>query len=496
MGRYICIHGHFYQPARENPWTGVVESQESARPYHDWNERITAECYAPNAAVRISDGQERIINNYAKISFDFGPTLLSWLEAHAPKVYRAILEADQTGWESFSGHGSALAQAYNHMILPLANRRDKRTQVLWGIRDFEHRFKRSPEGLWLPETAVDLETLEIMAELGLRFTILAPHQASHVRPLGCSEWQDVSGGRVDPTMAYALRLSSGRSIALFFYESSISRAVAFEGLLNDGAKFAERLLNAFSGGEARPKLVHIATDGETYGHHHRGGEMALAYALHKIESEGLARLTTYGEYLKGHPPTYEVQIIENTSWSCAHGVERWRSDCGCRVSERAGWSQGWRAPLREALDWLRDSLIPRYGEKAGEFLGDPWRARDEYISVILDRSPQSVAQFITNHAVRPLTEEEKGLVFKLLELQRQAMLMFTSCGWFFDDPSGLETVQILRHAARAIQLGEELFAAPLERYFLQLLQQAKSNIPEQGDGRQIYERSARAVDAS
>ena len=312
MSRYICVHGHFYQPPRENPWLEAIESQDAAYPYHDWNERITAECYTPNATSRILDANGRIVqivNNYAKISFNFGPTLLPWLEENAPDVYRAILAADQESQQAFSGHGSALAQAYNHMILPLASRRDKYTQVLWGIRDFEYRFGRKPEGMWLPETAVDLETLDIMAELGVQFTILDSHQASRVRRMGSRTWSDVSGGRVHLTRVYTLDLPSGRQINLFFYDGPISRAVAFEGLLARGEGFAERLLGAFSETERRPQLIHIATDGETYGHHHRYGEMALAYALHYIQSNNLASLTNYGEYLERHPPADQVEIF-------------------------------------------------------------------------------------------------------------------------------------------------------------------------------------------
>ncbi|HET8916453.1 MAG TPA: glycoside hydrolase, partial [Candidatus Binatia bacterium] len=359
MKRYICIHGHFYQPPRENPWLESVELQDSAYPYHDWNERVTAECYAPNSVSRILDGDNQIIqlvNNYSKISFNFGPTLLAWLEAKAPDVYDAILEADRESQKNFSGHGSALAQVYNHMILPLANARDRRTQILWGIRDFQRRFKRLPEGMWLPETAVDIESLEILAELGIRFTILAPHQADRVRPIGGRVWHDVSGSRIDPTQAYEQRLPSGRKIALFFYDGPIARAVAFEGLLSSGEHLANRLVGAFDDGRNRPQLVHIATDGESYGHHHRFGDMALAYALNTIESNQLAQLTNYGEYLERHLPTHQVEIIEKTSWSCFHGIDRWWSNCGCNSGGRPGWNQEWRTPLRGALDTLRDSL--------------------------------------------------------------------------------------------------------------------------------------------
>ncbi len=491
MERYICIHGHFYQPPRENAWLEFVELQDSAHPYHDWNERITAECYAPNAASRILDGENyitQIVNNYTKISFNFGPPLLAWMEQNNPEVYKAILDADRESQQTFSGHGSALAQGYNHIILPLANRRDKYTQVLWGIRDFEHRFGRKPEGIWLPETAVDLETLDILAELGLQFTILAQRQASRVRQIGTDTWDEVSDGGIDPTMAYELHLPSGRKLSLFFYNEAVARGVAFEGLLASGENFALRLTGAFSEAHTKPQLVHIATDGETYGHHHRFGDMALAYALHYIETNNLAQITNYGEYLEKYPPTYEVEIIENTSWSCSHGIERWRSDCGCNAGRHPKWNQAWRAPLRQALDWLRDTVSPKYEEKARQFLNDPWAARDNYIEVVLDRSPESVQRFLSQHAISELNETEKITVLKLLELQRHTMLMYTSCGWFFDELAGIETAQVVQYAGRVVQLAEELLGDAIEPRFLQLLEQAKSNLPEYGDGRHIYEK--------
>jgi len=491
MDRYICIHGHFYQPPRENPWLESIELQDSAYPYHDWNERVTAECYAPNSVSRILDGENRItqiVNNYTKISFDFGPTLLSWMELNAPDVYQAILDADHESQQAFSGHGSALAQPYNHMIMPLASKRDKYTQVIWGIQDFQRRFGRDPEGMWLPETAVDIETLEVLAESGISFTILAPRQAQRVRPIGSEEWQDVSEGNIDPTMAYTLCLPSGRTMALFFFNDPIARAVAFEGLLSSGDQFAQRLSGAFSENLDRPQLVHIADDGETYGHHHRYGDMALAYALHYIESNGLAQITNYSEYLEQHPPTYEVEIIENTSWSCTHGIERWRNDCGCSSGRHPKWNQAWRAPLRAALDQMRDSLAPAYEQKGRELLKDPWEARNDYIGVILDRSPETIEQFLSDHAARELDDAEKTSALKLLELQRQAMLMYTSCGWFFDELSCIETVQIIQFASRALQLAQELFGDATESHFLQLLEKAKSNVRQHGDGRRIYEK--------
>ena len=491
MDRYVCIHGHFYQPPRESPWLEAIELQDSAYPYHDWNERITAECYLPNATSRVLDGDGRIIrihNNYSKISFNFGPTLLAWMEEKAPEVYRAILAADRESQTNFSGHGSALAQVYNHMILPLANGRDKFTQILWGIRDFEHRFGRAPEGMWLSEAAVDLESLDIMAQMGIRFTVLSPHQAHQVRRFRGRNWIDVSGGRIDPSRAYALRLPSGRRMNLFFYDGPISQAVAFEKLLANGENFAARLMSAFSEDRTWPQLAHIATDGETYGHHHRFGEMALAFALQHIEANESTHLTNYGEFLKKHPPNHEVRIFENSSWSCIHGIERWRANCGCNSGMNPGWNQEWRAPLREALDWLRDRLVQSCEEKGRRWLNDPWAARNEYIRVILDRSPESLENFFQKHAPFPLADVDRVRALKLLEIQRHAMLMYTSCGWFFDELSGIETVQVLQYAGRAIQLAEELFGDSLEPQFLERLEEAKSNIPDHRDGRHIYEK--------
>jgi (1->4)-alpha-D-glucan 1-alpha-D-glucosylmutase len=487
--RYVCIHGHFYQPPRENPWLEALERQDSAYPHHDWNERVTAECYAPNATARVLDGDGRIVdlvNNYSRISFNIGPTLLAWLAEHAADVYQAIIDADGLSRARFGGHGSAIAQVYNHLIMPLANRRDKRTQIVWGSRDFAHRFGRRPEGMWLAETAVDLETLDLVAEQGIRFTILAPYQAGRVRRLGGRAWQDVLGGRIDPTMAYRQRLPSGRTIDLFFYDGPIARAVAFERLLNRGDDLANRLLGAFHDGRRHAQLVHIATDGESYGHHHRHGEMALAYALQSIEASDVARLTNYGEYLERHPPTHEVDIVENTAWSCSHGVDRWQSDCGCNSGGFSGWHQAWRAPLRAALDWLRDSLTPRFEHLARQLVSDPWAARDDYIDVILNRTPPSRERFLHTHTFRPLTGTEETTLWKLLEMQRHLQLMYTSCGWFFDELSGIETVQVIQYAGRAVQLAQALFGDHIEHDFEDRLATATSNLPEHQDGAHIY----------
>jgi alpha-amylase/alpha-mannosidase (GH57 family) len=491
MEKFLCIHGHFYQPPRENPWLESVEVQDSAYPYHDWNERITAECYAPNATARILNGEgkiDEITSNYSKISFNFGPTLLAWMKDKMPDIHEAIIKADKLSRERFSGHGSAMAQVYNHMILPLANARDKYTQVLWGIRDFEYRFGRPPEGMWLSETATDIETLDTLAQLGIKFTVLSPFQASRTREMGKRNWKDANGAQIDPTRPYLVKLPQGRTLAVFFYDAPVSQAIAFEKLLTSGEKLAQRLTSAFNDERSWEQLVHIATDGESYGHHHRHGEMALAFALQNIEANKLARLTVYGEYLEKHAPTHEVQIHEKSAWSCSHGVGRWMADCGCNSGGHAGWNQGWRAPLRNALDWLRDELAPLFENKATQYLKDPWKSRNDYISLMLDRSSEKRDKFFVEQAHRELNEADKVTVLKLLELQRHAMLMYTSCGWFFDEISGIESVQVVQYAARALQLAREVLGKDLEPGFLERFDAARSNIPANGGGRTIYEK--------
>jgi alpha-amylase/alpha-mannosidase (GH57 family) len=485
----VALHGHFYQPPRENPWLDAVEVEPSAAPFHDWNERITAECYAPNTAARRVDAQNRIldvVNNFEKISFDIGPTLMSWLERHQPRVYDKILEADRQSLETRAGHGNAIAQAFNHVIMPLASRRDKVTQVRWGLEDFRHRYGRRPEGMWLPETAADAESLEVLAEAGITFTILAPHQARRVRALGTENWQDTSEP-IDPTRAYHWRAPGGLPLALFFYDGAISRSIAFGDALTRGEVLAERLGGGLSGTRTWPQLVHCATDGESYGHHSKFGDMALAAAVAQVEREGTASFANYGQFLAANPPTHEVEIHENTSWSCAHGVERWRSDCGCRT--RGDWHQRWRGPLRDALDWLRDQVDVLYEVRAAAWFKHPWEARDEYIRIILDRSPEARADFFARHQRRP--DDEQVTALRLLELERQRLLMYTSCGWFFDEISGLEAVQVLKYAAMAIQYVRRLGGGALEDEFVRRLARAPSNIPEFADGAQVYRRLVR-----
>jgi alpha-amylase/alpha-mannosidase (GH57 family) len=494
--KFICIHGHFYQPPRENAWLEVVEAQESAAPFHDWNERINFECYATNAVARILDSDNKIVNilnNYSRMSFNFGATLLSWMQEADPDTYKLIQDADKASRKKYSGHSSALAQAHSHLILPLANYTDKVTQIYWGLKDYEHRFGHQAEGIWLAETAINTETLEVMAMYGLKYTVLAPRQAKAFRKVGSDAWNNIENENIDTRRPYICKLPSGNTMALFFYNGNVSQGVAFEGLLNSGKAFAQRLLNAFDGSN-EPQLVHIATDGESYGHHHRLGEMALADCLNYIDEKSFAKLTNYGEYLEMYPPHYEVQIHENSSWSCVHGVERWRSDCGCNTGSGYGkWHQKWRGPLRFALNWLRDQLIPVFEEEASKYVNDPWTVRNEYITVLLNRSEDNLDKFLNENAKRLLTKKEKVHLFRLLEMQRNAILMFTSCGWFFDEISGLETTQILQYACRAIHYAKQVADIDLEEEFVFRLSQAPSNLSSFEHGGGVYEKNVKTA---
>lgn len=491
--KFLTIHGHFYQPPRENPWLEAIELQESALPWHDWNERINDECYNPNSVSRIVDGHNKIIdivNNYKYMSFNFGPTLMSWLQDHAPLTYERIIQADRESQDLYSGHGNAIAQVYNHMIMPLANLRDKYTQTVWGIKDFEYRFGRKPEGIWLAETAIDDETIEVLCDCGIKFTVLSPYQAAKCRKLGANDWQDVSWGNIDPARAYRyfVKGKPEKYIDLFFYDGAISRSVAFDNLLKDGNKFVHRLQEGVSYERDYDQLVNIGTDGESYGHHTHFGDMALAYVLSKRAKEAGFTITNYAEYLEKYPPQYEAEIKEPSSWSCFHGVGRWSDDCGCSTGGHAGWNQKWRRPLRDSFDWLRDELAIIYEESISKYLESPWEAREDYINVILDRNELTMKKFFKKHQLHDLSDTEKTAVLRLLEIQRNAMLMYTSCGWFFSEISGIETTQIMKYAARAMEVAINFSDKNLEEHFLQILEKAQSNIPGHGNGRDIYEK--------
>ena len=490
---FLTIHGHFYQPPRENPWLEAIELQDSALPFHDWNERINKECYNPNSISKIVDNRNRIldvVNNYEHMSFNFGPTLLSWMEHFAPLTYERIIKADIESVSEHSGHGNAMAQVYNHIIMPLANENDKQTQIKWGIRDFEYRFGRKPEGMWLAETAVDDETLKFLEENGIKFTVLSPYQALKFRQEGDKDWQDVSWGNIDPARSYRYYIKSapGKFIDLFFYDGAISRSVAFDELLKDGNKFIKRLKEGISDCRDYPQLINIATDGESYGHYTKFGDMALSYVLKiRAKDEGF-KITNYAEYLDKYRSNCEVDIKQASSWSCFHGVGRWKEDCGCSTGGHPGWNQKWRKPLRDALDYLRDELIVVFENEGQKYFDNVWNVRNKYINVILDRNEMNVKKFQQENFKPDLTDDDKVHAMELLEIQRQAMLMYTSCGWFFSEISGIETVQIMKYAARAMQLASRFTSKNLEEKFLEILSQAKSNIPEFGTGKAIFER--------
>jgi len=508
---FLTIHGHFYQPPRENPWTEAIERQESAAPFHDWNDKIASECYSPNAFSRILDSEYRIkdiVNNYRKMSFNYGPTLLSWLQEHASASYQAILQADKQSVELCAGHGNAIAQAYNHIILPLANARDKFTQIRWGLADFEHRFGRKSESIWLPETAVNYATLDVLDHFGFSYIILSPYQAYRIQPLQSArhdQWTDVSSGAIDTRQPYRCYLLDSRGekdksryIDIFFYHGELSRGVGFEHLLRDAGKFADQIQSAFHQQSAKNQLISVCTDGESYGHHEPFGDMGLAYLLHNETERRGIRVTNFGEYLANNPPQWEVELKqgpngEGTSWSCYHGVGRWYRDCGCHTGGSPEWNQKWRFHLREALNQLRDDLAELFEREAADCLKDGWSARDDYIQVILQRDAATMQAFLDRHGVGALDEKKRVKVFNLMEMQRQAMLMFTSCGWFFNDISGLETIQILQYAGRAIEIARYFGNDELEKKTLARLKHARSNIHEYRDGAKLYETRIRPV---
>ncbi len=484
----ITVHGHFYQPPRENPWTGEIDEQPGAAPAHDWNERVHSECYRPNAFARIPSGEEsasdeKVVNNFERLSFNVGPTLMAWMEKADRETYDRIIQADRAGLERL-GHGNAIAQAYHHTILPLSPSHDVRTQVRWGVADFRHRYGREPEGMWLPETAANDDTLAALIEEGISFTILAPKQASRWRRIGEDGWVQNDDQPIDPRLPYRYfhRDGSGRSMNLFFYDADIARAIAFER----AGSSAEGFIDLFEARAADGKLVHAATDGETYGHHHVFSDLGLAYALFVESAERELEVTNYATFLEEAEVTHEVAIWrgEGTAWSCAHGVGRWVRDCGCMTGGEEGWNQRWRGPLRAGLDIVKHAADEVFERLGGGLLNDPWRARDEYVQVVL--GAQGFEEFVDHQAAGPLDEEQRRHAEALLELQRNAMSMYTSCGWFFNDIGGIETVQVLRYAARTMDLLEELGQPTPEQAMLSTLEQAISNDPSKGSGADIY----------
>ncbi len=504
IGVYVTVHGHFYQPPRENPYLDAIERQPSAAPFHNWNERIHHECYRPNAFARVLNDRGdivKIVNNYEYLSFNIGPTLMSWIERHDVEVYQRILEADRKSCERLNGHGNAIAQVYNHIILPLANDRDKRTQIRWGREDFRFHFGRDPEGMWLAETAVDYATVEALIAEGIKFIILAPSQAQRCRPLDPSDadlsWNEVGGSQIDATRPYRCFLKRDQDSApsqnleseipyldIFFYDGPISRDMGFDSALSSSHNLASRLGQAVRGDHRPAQLIAVATDGETFGHHKAGTEKCLAYAFEDEFSHRGWTVTNFAHYLSLTPPTWEVELKPVTAWSCAHGVDRWQDDCGCGGGGL--WNQQWRRPLRDALDWLRDQLIKVYEDTGKKFFRDPWRARDEYIQVMRDRSSTNVNRFLAQHQTHKLTLSDRIDALRLLEMQRHALLMYTSCGWFFEELSRPEGTQILRYASRALELAGDVAGVQLEKGFVKRLALAPSNVDSFKNGAEVY----------
>jgi alpha-amylase/alpha-mannosidase (GH57 family) len=489
--RAICFHSHFYQPLREDPWLGVVEPEPEAAPDRDWNARITRQCYRPFGQARILDHAERlaeVTNLYGATSWNVGPALAAWLATHAPDVLAAMRAADAEGVVR-GGHGHAWAQPWGHPILPLSTPRDIATQVQWGLADFTYRFGRPAEGMWLPEMAVDVPTLVGLADAGVALTMLSPHQARRVRPLGAADdaWQPVTAATLDTTCVYRCRLPGERAIDVVFRDAVVSAEVAFGDDLRDGARLAGRLRErlAAARGDA---LVTVAVDGETYGHHHRFGEMALAFALRALREDPSITILAPAAFRAQAPATWEVDLVPETSWSCPHGIERWRSDCGCRTPGATPWSHGWRAPLRLAIDWLRDELAVLYAARAGEVLRDPWGARDRYVECLL--TPARLEGFLATEAGSRPSPANAVQARRALEMARHALAMQTSCGWFFDDLAGREALLVLRHAARAMELAETL-GRRLEAGFLERLSGARSELAGGADGAAVWRRWVR-----
>lgn len=500
---YVAIHGHFYQPPRENPWLDTIERQPSAYPYHDWNERIAAECYTPNTVSRILDPSGKIddiVNNYEYINFNIGPTLFDWIEKYAPETYRRIIRADFVSRERNNGHGNAIAQNYSHMILPLADDNDLETQIAWGIDRFVARFNRYPEGMWMAETAANARVMAALVRHGIRYTILSPYQAQAIRKIGGDgHWTDVSFGTIDPRQPYrffikdaAGKSDAGKYIDIFFYDHRLATGVAFEHLLTNAGKFADAIHKAADMKRGK-QIVQFAIDGESFGHHEPFGDMCLAaFFKHEVPKYGF-KIINHAHYLELSPPAVEVELKagpggEGTAWSCAHGTGRWQRDCGCSTGGPSWWKQTWRAPLKKAFDNLRANLDEVFYKEMGGIVKDPVAARNDYWELFADARAEVKERFFRKHLKDGVKEADRVKALKLLESQKNSMYMYTSCGWFFSEISGIEAVQNMRYAVRALELVEDYGAKPLLQTLLSDLAQAPSNIPEFRDGRTTFKR--------
>ncbi|MGA7833744.1 MAG: DUF3536 domain-containing protein [Acidimicrobiales bacterium] len=483
MSPVAGFHLHLYQPPREDPWLGRVTNEWSAWPYRDWNERITDECYRALIAVAVAtdnEGDVEIVEPLPISAFDIAPTLHQWLARESPDVDQAV--RFEAGGAPDGARSVAMASPLVHAIVPLASTADKERLVAWGLADYVRRFGEEPLGMWLPETAVDLATLEVLASHGVQYTILMPSQAVRVRELG-GEWRKVDGNSLDTSRVYLVRLGGDRTINVVFGHRGLSQRVAFGDLLGDGVRLADEMASALNDGDG---VVLLVADGETYGHHHRFGDVGLAWALRRLrEQYGVE--TALGPWLAAHDPTDEVELAPVSAWSCAHGVERWRSDCGCVTGGRPGWRQTWRKPLRESLDWLREELGRAADERLAALVDSPEETVLGYGVALAGAS--SPGSFVAAHASRRLDEEETTTVLELCEIHRHLLYSFTSCAWFFADPADLETAIVLRHAAVALEIARDTLGLDLESAFLDRLALVHSNRPGL-DGRAIWRRAS------
>ncbi len=484
------IHGHFYQPPREDPWIDIIEDQPSSLPYKNWNERIAKECYGPNCYSRILDNKGKIfdiINNYQYISFNFGPTLLSWLEKEEKEIYNLIIQADRFSIEMHNGHGNAIAQVYNHVIMPLQNLEDQKTQIIWGLKDFNKRFNRKSEGIWLAETAVNYETIDLLIEFGIKYIILSPEQAKGFKKIDEEKWTDVHHGGINSKRVYKIVRNHGE-IAVFYYDKEISTAISFQHLLYDANNFAQRIIN----NRKENDLIVIASDGEVYGHHEPFGDMCLAKLIKEYYlDKNIINLLNFGEYLELFPPKYETILYlgddgQGSSWSCIHGVGRWYKDCGCNTGGKAGWNQKWRTPLREAFDEVKKSVDEYFIQEVSRYIRNPWDLRNSYIDFILNKHNFNNMEFMNKQFNIKINKKETSYILSLLEMQKNSMFMYTSCGWFFSELSGIETIQNIKYAYRAIML-MGLAKDNVLKKFEQKLESAISNMKEYKNGRWILE---------
>jgi len=487
----LILHGHFYQPPRENPLVDIIPQQPSAKPHADWNERIYDDCYRANAFSRYLDGYghiRAIVNNYEYISFNFGPTLLNWLEQYHKATYRKIIDADKKSLERL-GHGNAIAQAYNHTILPLANRDDAETQIIWGIQDFIHRFDRSPEGIWLPETAVNKMVVDLLHDAGITFVILSPWQCAKVETENGSHI-DVDGNTVPYDTPFLIEGESGNTISAFFYHPQLASSISFGHMLRDADSMYGALEHIVQ--NDRPRLLHTATDGEIYGHHEPFGDMALAALIRKVHEKDRFEFSNYATYLETHPATrgailHDGEEKKGTSWSCAHGVSRWYKDCGCHTGGEDSWNQRWRTPLRDAFATLGSAVDEIFAVKIGELFDqkvDPKDLLHDYSSVLSKQ--EDITSFIERweHKTDMIIADHRMLA-ELLEGQKYKHYTFTSCGWFFSDLSGIEPRQNIHYAVRAMELYQRFTDKNLQQEVLPLLAEAKSNKRHVGSGRSI-----------